>query len=104
MTYSKIFEFSCHFLCKIKSFPIYNVVNIPKLGFSRKKKENLGESPAVREEHLFSAKIRKLPFSKPCQGVRNYESINSQTILAKNYDQLRKTALSLTPQAMLNSS
>ena len=43
-----------NFLCKIKSFPIFNVVYIPKLGFSREKNENLGESPAVREEHPFS--------------------------------------------------
>ena len=34
---------------------------------------------------LFSAKIRKLSFSKPCQGVRNYEIMNSQTILDINY-------------------
>ena len=54
MTYSKIFEFSRHFFCKIKSFPaIFNIVNIPKLGFSRKKNENLGETTAVREENPF---------------------------------------------------
>ena len=53
MTYSKNFEFSYHFLCKIKSFPIFNIVKIPKLGFLRKKDENLGESPAVKEEHPF---------------------------------------------------
>ena len=40
-------------LCKITSFPIFNVVNNPKLGFLRKKNENLGESPTVREEHPF---------------------------------------------------
>ena len=29
---------------------------------------------------FFSAKIWKLSFSKPCQGVTNYESINSQSV------------------------
>ena len=53
MTESKILKFSRHFLCKIKSFPIFNIVNIPKHGFSRKKNENLGETTAVREENLF---------------------------------------------------
>ena len=48
-----MFEFSYHFLRKIKSFPIFNIVEIPKLGFSRQKKENLGESPAGREEDPF---------------------------------------------------
>ena len=49
----RVFEFSYHFLCKIKSFPIFNIVKIPKLGFSSKKNENPGASPAVREEHPF---------------------------------------------------
>ena len=53
MTWSKNFEFSYHFLGKIKSFPILNIVNIPKLGFSRKKTENHGESLAEREKHPF---------------------------------------------------
>ena len=47
------FGFSYHFLGKIKSFPIFNIVNILKLGFSSKKNENLGESLAEREKHLF---------------------------------------------------
>ena len=29
-------------------------------------------------------KILQIPLSKPCQGVRNYESINSQTITEKH--------------------
>ena len=37
----------------MKSFPIFNIVSIPKLGFSMKKNENLGESSAKREEHTF---------------------------------------------------
>ena len=53
MTWSKKFEFSYHFLGKIKSFPIFNIVNIPKLSFSRKKNENLAESLAEREKHPF---------------------------------------------------
>ena len=53
MTWSKKFEFSYHFLGKIKSFPIFNIVNILKLSFSRKKNENLGESLAEREKHPF---------------------------------------------------
>ena len=32
------------------------MVNIPKLGFSREKNENIGESPAVREDHPFLCK------------------------------------------------
>ena len=47
------FGFSYHFLGKIKSFPIFNIVNILKLGFSSKKNENLGESLAEREKHPF---------------------------------------------------
>ena len=54
------FGFSYHFLGKIKSFPIFNIVNILKLGFSSKKNENLGESLAERRNILFSAKNRKL--------------------------------------------
>ena len=37
----------------MKSFPIFNIVSIPKLEFSRKKTENLGESSAKRGEHNF---------------------------------------------------
>ena len=47
------FEFFKYFFGKIKSFPIFNIVSIPKLGFSMKKTENLGESSAKREEHTF---------------------------------------------------
>ena len=50
---SKKFQFSYHFLGKIKSFPIFNIVKILKLGFSTKKKKNLGESPAESEENPF---------------------------------------------------
>ena len=32
---------------------MFDIVNIPKLGFSREKNENLGESPAVSEDHPF---------------------------------------------------
>ena len=46
MTWSQNFEFSRHFHGKFKAFLIFNIVNIPKLGFSRKLIENLGESPA----------------------------------------------------------
>ena len=48
-----MFEFSYHVLCKIKSFPILNIANVPKLGFSRKKNDSLDESPAVVEEPHF---------------------------------------------------
>ena len=47
------FGFSYHFLGKIKSFPIFTIVNILKLGFSSKKIENLGESLTEREKHPF---------------------------------------------------
>ena len=61
-----MFEFSYHVLCKIKSFPILNIVNIPKLGFSWKKNDNLDESPAVVEEPPFSwSKLGTIPFYKP---------------------------------------
>ena len=53
MTYSKNFEFSYHFNGKFKAFPIFNIVNISKLGISRKIKENLGESPTENEERPF---------------------------------------------------
>ena len=64
---------------KIKYFPILNIVNIPKLRFSGGKTENLVKVLLKGRNTYFSAKIRKLSFSNPCQGVRNYESINSQT-------------------------
>ena len=51
---------------------------------------------------LFFAEIRKFPFSKPCQGVRNYESINSETLMENLMANRQKTALCLTPQAMYN--
>ena len=82
----KILSFLTIFCVKSNLFQFSMLSTFQNLDFQGKK-ENLGESPAVREEHLFSAKIRKLPFSKPCQGVRNNESMNSQTILAKNYGQ-----------------
>ena len=42
---SKFWVFSS-FIGKFKAFLIFNIVNIQKLGFSRKLIENLGESPA----------------------------------------------------------
>ena len=47
------FEFFNICFGKIKSFPIFNIVSIPKLWIFQEKNENLGESSAKREEHTF---------------------------------------------------
>ena len=53
MTWSQNFEFSYHLYGKLKVFTIFNIVNIPKLGISRKVNKNLGESPTERGKRPF---------------------------------------------------
>ena len=85
MTYSKKVEFSFHFLGKIRLFQFSIFSKFQNLDFQGKKTKILVKILLKGTNPLFSAKIRKLSFSKPCQGVRNYESMNSQTILDINY-------------------
>ena len=54
--------------------------------------------------NLFSAKIRKLSFSEPAQGVRNYESINTQTILDINYVDLLQFQRYFIPQVEMEEA
>ena len=53
---------------------------------------------------IFSAKIQKFSFSEPSQGVRNYESINSQTILDINYVDFLQFQRYFRPQAELEEA
>ena len=84
MTFSKNVEFSFHFFGKIRLFQFSILSKFQNLDFQKKPKI-LVKLLLKGTNTLFSAKIRKLSFSKPCQGVRNYESMNSQTILDINY-------------------
>ena len=74
----------------------YNDVKLFSLNYSRTNNflwfsvktliQNLCESSAEREECPFLYQnLEFFLFSKPFQGVRNYESINSQTIDVRNY-------------------
>ena len=53
----KIFSFVTIFLGRIKSFPNFNLVNIPKLGFSRKKTKILVKVLLKGRNTPLSAKI-----------------------------------------------
>ena len=85
MTLSKNVEVSFHFFGKIRLFKFSILSKFQNLDFEGKKTKILVKILLKGTNTLFSAKIRKLSFSKPCQGVRNYESMNSQTILDINY-------------------
>ena len=80
MTWSKTFQFSYHFLGKINLFQFSIFSKFQNLDIQGKKPKMLVKVLLKARNTLFSAKIRKFSFSQPSQGVRNYESENSQTV------------------------
>ena len=74
------FEFFQHFFGKIKSFPIFNIFSIPKLGFSRKKTKILVNVLLKGKNTVLCTKIWEFCLSKIFQGVRIWDNINSQTV------------------------
>ena len=89
---------------KIRLFQFSILSKFQNLDFQGKKNENIGENPAERDEHSFFCQNSETLISKPCQGVRNYESMNSQTILDINYVDFLQFQWYFTPQAELEEA